>query len=753
MKINCVFFLFLQDYTMENRAHQEEIHEININVETLVSNKFEKDVSANLVMPSLCSIFKVPNILSRHNTAAFTPNAFSFGPFHHNNNQLKSTKKIKQKYLLDLATRLPEPNPILFKKLTRVVHEIQSEARQYYAGPIDMKEDEFLEMLVLDGCFIIELFRKKSYPNLRGEGDPIFSMPCLLQFLYHDLILLENTLELAPVMRISSTYTKTSKGLPFEVLKNKLLSETELVNPQANNALLSFSYQALERSISCSSRGWEMLFGLWNLVSKLGCYLVEAIFKGTLKKRDLRLIVLDKTQIRSEFNSDIVVTRALMMKVVVILGDMMRGSTIKKPGVICVRSCCSNMCLRVVGGRGCIIVIRTIVGDIKSSVTFLNCVTNSSTELACRAIIVLEDRLPDFSFSTVPNSCSRVVQISEEVAQFTTCPIIDSDMERLNDELLHRRRSPWKYTFSSGTKLSYKKDENRERSKKRKGILYSMLCTVMIQELLPNHMDSVSQQKTLFDLTQTSTNSSTDENKPQPLVKLVIEFFGNIFSSIPIPIEPLVSNNNNTLKHILDLLRESLVLNSDKTKHKSLEWGPMPPATDLWNSGIKFKVNSTSKSLLDIKFCSKTGVMVIPELLIQETSETVFRNLISLEQCCPNCEPIFTSYAFLLDNLINGNGDIEVLCKSKAIVSWLNIEDATKLFNRLYIDTFVKENYYDSLINEVNKYRHLRWPRYRRVLTRDYFKHPWALISVIAASIALILTFLQTLYAILGKDN
>ncbi|XP_062104589.1 UPF0481 protein At3g47200-like [Humulus lupulus] len=447
---------------MSNKC--DENHEI-IDVEALVSSKFEKELSGNLVMSSLCSIFRVPTILSRHNTAAFTPNAFSFGPFHHNSKQLKPTKKIKQKYLLDLVSRLSKPNPNvdpnLLKNFTKAINEIQNKARQYYAGPVDdMKEEEFLEMLVLDGCFIIELFRKKSYTHLRGTDDPIFTMPCLLQFLYHDLILLENQ-------------------MPWLVLE------------------------------------------------------------------------------------------------------------------------------------------------------------------------------------------------------------------------------------------------------------------------------------TLFELTKTRTTATPSIDENMPLVALVIDFFGNIFSNESIPRKPLLcADPDPEYKHILDLLRKSLILNSSTIeKQKSHQWEPMHPATDLWNSGIKFQVNTRSPSLLDITFCSKTGVMLIPELLIQETTETVFRNLISLEQCCPNYEPIFTSYAFLLDNLINGNADIQILCKSKAIINWLNIDDATKLFNRLYIDTFVKEYYYYPLTNEVNNYRRRHWPRYRRVLTRDYFKHPWALISVIAASIALILTFLQTVFAIIGKDK
>ena len=236
----------------------------------------------------------------------------------------------------------------------------------------------------------------------------------------------------------------------------------------------------------------------------------------------------------------------------------------------------------------------------------------------------------------------------------------------------------------------------------------------------------------------------------KPLVQLAMDFFGNIFSTQPTPIQRLLSfSPNHGSKHILDLLRNSLVLNSSITKEKSYQWQPMPSATSLQDSGITFNVNLVSESILDIKFCKKKGIMAIPTLLIQETTETVFRNLISLEQCCPNYEPIITSYAVLLDNLINTNADIQVLSKSKTIVNWMNIDDATRFFNRLYIDTFVKENYYLKLTNDVNEYCGRSWHRHRRVLMRDYFKHPWALISVIAASTALILTFLQTLFAII----
>ena len=148
-----------------------------------------------MVMSPRCSIFKIPTLLSRHNKKAYLPNAFSIGPFHHNNKKLKPTEKIKSKYFLDLISRVsnpnfpinpdsnpnpdcpinPNPNPNcsinpnsdhlspdtiseFIRKFTKSIHKVHKDAREYYAGDIGMKTEKLVEILILDGCFIIELF-------------------------------------------------------------------------------------------------------------------------------------------------------------------------------------------------------------------------------------------------------------------------------------------------------------------------------------------------------------------------------------------------------------------------------------------------------------------------------------------------------------------------------------------------------------------------------------------------------------------
>ena len=402
--------------------------------------------SNNLTLSNKCCIFRVPNILSRHNPRAYAPNAFSIGPFHYNKPHLKATEKIKLKYLNGLISRFQNPETVL-TQLTKAISEVQNEARDCYAGPIDhmINMDEFVKILLLDGCFIIELFRKFTWKDLKEVDEPIFNVSCLLKFLYHDLILLENQ-------------------IPWFVLKR------------------------------------------------------------------------------------------------------------------------------------------------------------------------------------------------------------------------------------------------------------------------------------LYNLTLTQIDQST------PLSLLAIAFFGGSLSSKSFP-------SVEESKHILDLLRNSVVLSSCIQKdgyYNFIYSQSIPSATSLKAAGIKFKIG-TSESILDIKFHKDEGVLEIPPLFIEETTEPLFRNLISLEQCLPNCEGVITSYAILLANLISTTKDMEILCKSEVIYKWLNIEDATKFFNQLYYDAFVKEIYYLKLTTEVNEYCRRRWHKYRRVLIHDYFKHPWALISLIGAAILLINSFLQTLFTIINK--
>ncbi|OMO92993.1 hypothetical protein COLO4_17161 [Corchorus olitorius] len=147
----------------------------------------------------------------------------------------------------------------------------------------------------------------------------------------------------------------------------------------------------------------------------------------------------------------------------------------------------------------------------------------------------------------------------------------------------------------------------------------------------------------------------------------------------------------------------------------------------------------------------ETKSLIELALLFFETTETIFRNLIVYEQCLPNCEPIFTSYAMILSNLIDTTDDTQILCKKGIIDSWVSAEEATKFFDKLYYNTYVKEFYYFNLCDDLNNYCNQRWPRWRAAYVHNYLSKSWIVVVVAAQLYAVSmfgLTFLQTFFTV-----
>ncbi|THF99102.1 hypothetical protein TEA_021943 [Camellia sinensis var. sinensis] len=54
--------------------------------------------------------------------------------------------------------------------------KLEHKARKRYAGHVNVETDEFLELMLLDSCFIVEFVRKTSELEPDDEDDPIFSV-------------------------------------------------------------------------------------------------------------------------------------------------------------------------------------------------------------------------------------------------------------------------------------------------------------------------------------------------------------------------------------------------------------------------------------------------------------------------------------------------------------------------------------------------------------------------------------------------
>lgn len=434
--------------------------DVGIDVRKLMISSYKPFVLEDFVLSSESCIFKIPNILFRHNEKAYLPNAFSFGPWHYGKQpHLKATQALKYKYLEEVLRRFPPDPSKKLAELEAAIAEVEVKARQCYAGAVGFKEDEFVKILVLDGCFIVECFRRYSeYTSCNSDDDdcdqderkdirnldPVFQMACMAQFLYHDLILLENQ-------------------VPWFVL--------------------------------------ELLFNL------------TTAHKSTASLPELAVQFFNKY--------------------------------------------------------------------------FLN--------------------------DAVPYEESLFVDV-------------------VNDHILDFLRN----------------------------------CLLLKMEKEDNQL--LKQQPVLGD-------------RPTELLAW--------FSRKKIPGRPLELQ--------------------------------LPSARQLRESGIRFKRGKGKRSILDIKFVKADGVLEIPPLLIHETTETFFKNIISFEQCYPCCLPVVTCYAKFMDNLIDTDEDTEILITKGVIDTWLEPGTATQILNKLYQDTFIEELFYGELCQEVNTYYLHWWHKWRAFYVRNYF--------------------------------
>ncbi|TKY46088.1 UPF0481 protein [Spatholobus suberectus] len=163
------------------------------------------------------SIYRVPQSLRETNPKAYTPRIISIGPFHKardvgkEDNILESMEELKLKYLKGFLNRTQLPMRQFVDELKRLEESIRS----CYAVPIKFNSDDFLETILIDACFIIELFlRWNGYRDWEGAVH-LLPKQWILADIRHDLILLENQL---PFFVLEELYNLTGMNHKFPSL-------------------------------------------------------------------------------------------------------------------------------------------------------------------------------------------------------------------------------------------------------------------------------------------------------------------------------------------------------------------------------------------------------------------------------------------------------------------------------------------------------------------------------------------------------
>ncbi|XP_021659516.2 UPF0481 protein At3g47200-like [Hevea brasiliensis] len=160
---------------------------------------------------SSCSIFQVPQSLMKIHSKAFQPQIVSIGPYHHGKVELEMIQEHKFRYLESILARAS----VGYDDFYNAIANMKAAIRECYPESTKIKYGgrEFIEMMVLDGCFIIELFRK-----FRGERDdhngPIFNVPWILHSIMTDLLMLENLVPSSVLHTLFGLSISSSSNVP-----------------------------------------------------------------------------------------------------------------------------------------------------------------------------------------------------------------------------------------------------------------------------------------------------------------------------------------------------------------------------------------------------------------------------------------------------------------------------------------------------------------------------------------------------------
>ncbi|XP_019106456.2 UPF0481 protein At3g47200 [Beta vulgaris subsp. vulgaris] len=171
--------------------------------------------------------------------------------------------------------------------------------------------------------------------------------------------------------------------------------------------------------------------------------------------------------------------------------------------------------------------------------------------------------------------------------------------------------------------------------------------------------------------------------------------------------------------------------------------------TQLREGGVKFRKWNTN-CFWDIRF--KNGVLEIPTIWIQDSTMTILLNVAAFEHChLKISDAVIASYMVFMECLIKSPEDVSHLHRCGILQHLLGHDsEVVDMFKNISKEILVdaQNGHYAKLSEQVNAYYNQKSNRWRASLLHKYFNNPWAITSLVAAFILLLLTALQSFYAI-----
>ncbi|KAK8939337.1 UPF0481 protein [Platanthera guangdongensis] len=181
-------------------------------VATIENQAKDGDSTKELELWRKHSIYRVPACIKELNPKAYRPQVVSFGPYHHGADELSAMEEHKHRALRHLLRRANKPLEELADGMEELLNPLQSSYQglgERWLG--SGGGEEFLRLMVVDGCFLLEILRLNVGKMADyAVDDPIFSnhgMLHTLPYIKRDMLIVENQLPLLVLEKLVALET------------------------------------------------------------------------------------------------------------------------------------------------------------------------------------------------------------------------------------------------------------------------------------------------------------------------------------------------------------------------------------------------------------------------------------------------------------------------------------------------------------------------------------------------------------------
>jgi hypothetical protein len=239
----------------------------------------EADASVEVSRWQRHCIYRVPACIKDLKPKAYRPQVVSLGPFHHGDPELVPMEEHKRRALRHLLRRAKRP----LEEFVAAVEEIADQVASAY---LDLGaewrdgdgRERFLEMMIVDGCFLLEVMRAASLDAVGksntvdyAPNDPIFShhgVLYMVPYIRRDMLMLENQLPLLLLERLVAV--ETGKPTVIKLLRSMLISFPTPCVDMIRFMKTWKPNKAKGNARSCSTMASDLDFSTFHVVSHLG---------------------------------------------------------------------------------------------------------------------------------------------------------------------------------------------------------------------------------------------------------------------------------------------------------------------------------------------------------------------------------------------------------------------------------------------------------------------------------------------------